>query len=431
MRVCSVDLERAPVEPEVLARLAHRPVRDAGGTLRWDWSRITGFVRESLQRALADGPAASIGVDTWGVDYGLLDADGELLAPPVSYRDGRTRNWTEVTDRIGADVLYRTTGIQLMAINTIFQLAAHERAELRRARRLLMLPELVVHALTGAACAEMTSAGTTALVDLGSRTWSAKLLDAIDVEPGLFAPIRPPGTRCGTFRGVPVHLVAGHDTASAVATVPDARDGLTAFISTGSWFLVGAVRPAPDLSPAAREANFSNEPAADGAVRLLKNIPGLAILEQCRRAWGEPPMAQLAAEAATRPPAPIIDPAAGQLADVADHDVETSIRHLARLTETATRADVVRCVLDSLAAAAARVLDELGLLIGQPVTRLHMLGGGTRLPLLAQLISQACLADVTLGPAEATAIGNALVQGVAIGRFADLAQARETIGVCA
>jgi len=233
------------VEPriEVIHRYAHSPLRDAEGALRWDWRRLVAEVEKGLELGLRLGGIASIGVDTWGVDYGLVDERGELLSLPYSYRDTRTDGWREVVESIGAERLYKVSGIQLMAINTIFQLAVHERAELAAAHRLLMLPELMVCALTGTQSGERTSAGTTALVDVRSGDWSSELIGAIDVDPAIFPEIAQPPQAAGRWRGVPVHLVAGHDTASAVAAWgPSAR------------------RPTPPRRPAAPTSRTSRRP---------------------------------------------------------------------------------------------------------------------------------------------------------------------------
>src|SRR5918995_3206781 len=194
----------------------HGPVADPAGVLRWDWPRLVAEMEKGLAAALEAGPAASIGVDTWGVDYGLLDGRRELVAPPVSYGDGRTGRYEAVVTRLGgAEALYRTTGVQLQPFNTVFQVAAHDADELARARHLLMLPELLVHHLTGEIVGERTSAGTTGLVDIRTGEWSTALAEAVGLDPVVLPPILAAGSRVGSWQGVPVHLVGGHDTASA------------------------------------------------------------------------------------------------------------------------------------------------------------------------------------------------------------------------
>ena len=401
-RVARVDLET--FEVDVVHRHVHEPVHS-----RWAWSRLVAEVERGLELA---GPVASIGVDAWGVDYGLLGDDGALLSPPHAYRSTRTAGWRDVVERIGEDRLYRTTGIQLMQINTIFQLAVHDRDELARARRLLMLPELLVHALTGEPHGEVTSAGTSALVDLATGDWSDALLDAIDVDPSIMPTIERAGARAGAWRGIPVHLVGGHDTASAVAAMP--RPG-AAFVSSGTWMLVGIERPEPVLD----DPTFSNEPGVAGGVRLLKNVMGLWLLERCRAQWDNPPLDALLREAEAVRDAPVID--ARDERFLTPEDMEAEVRAAAGLPESAGRDVVARCVLDSLAASAAGVLDELG------ATELCVIGGGAQNALLNRLLGEASGLPVHVGPVEATALGNALVQGVALGVFEDLAAAREAL----
>ena len=426
VRVVAVDLDERPPVVTELHRVVHGPVRFADGSLRWDWDRLLDAVVHGLELGIESGPVASIAIDTWGVDYGLLNDEGRLLSPPYSYRDSRTAAWRAVADRIGAAQLYATTGIQLIAVNTLFQLAAHDRRELDAASALLMLPELIVHQLTGSTTGERTSAGTTALIDLSTGDWSHPLLDAIDVDPALMPRVARATTPAGSWRGVPVHLVGGHDTASAVAALPGPPPAGTAFVSSGTWMLVGAERPASDTSEVARDANFSNEPGVLGGVRFLKNVMGLWLLDQCRSRWGEPSVADLVAAAASVP-------AGGPTVDARDErflapaDMEAEIRAAARLPATAGRDRVVRCILDSLACSTADVVAELGRFLGEPVRQISVVGGGSQNALLNRLTEEACGVPVIAGPVEATALGNALVQGIALGRFRDLAEARAAL----
>ena len=262
-----------------------------GGHLRWDWDRLVSEMERGLEAARSAGPLASIGVDTWGVDYGLLDHRGELVEPPISYRDARTDGYQAALDRIGADHFFAITGLQALPIDTIFQLAAHDRTQLARARRMLMLPELLVNHLTGVETGEYSSAGTTGLLDVHARRWSPDIIDRVGLPMSLLPPLQAAGTMVGKWRGIPVHLVGGHDTASAVLA------GATAdapFVATGTWLLVGHERPAPDTSDAAFVAGLSNELGALGGVRLLRNVAGWWLVEECRRQWGDPELARAA-----------------------------------------------------------------------------------------------------------------------------------------
>jgi len=424
-RVAAVDLDARPVSIDIVHRFTHEPVRHPDSSLRWDWQRLVREVTHGLEAGLAGGPVASIGIDTWGIDYGLLDADGALLSPPYCYRDARTGGWQQTLGRIGGERLYRTTGIQLMPINTLFQLAAHDRQELTRARRLLMLPELLVYELTGASMGERTSAGSTSLVDVTTGTWSAELLEFAGVDPAIMPPISPATAYAGAWRRIPVHLVGGHDTASAVAALPSPLPN-AAFVSSGTWMLVGAERAAPDTSEAAMRTNFSNEPGVLGNVRFLKNVMGSWMLEQCRGQWGDPDLDTLLQAAAALPSGgPTVDAADGRF--LAPPDMEAEVRAAGRLPASSGQEAVVRCVLDSLALAAAGVVGALASFLPGPVSEICVVGGGARNRLLNRLIEEAAGVPVRAGASEATALGNALVQGIALGRFETLAAARAAI----
>jgi rhamnulokinase len=422
IRVCRVELGDGPARLQVVHRHEHGPVRDPSGVLRWDWGRLLAETEKGLAAVLEAGPLASIGVDAWGVDYGLLDRRGELVAPPVSYRDRRTAGYRAVVERLGgADALYSVTGVQLQPINTVFQVAAHDRAELCRARHLVMLPELVVHHVTGELAGERTSAGTTGLVDITTGTWSAEVAESVGLGAGTLPPLLPAGTRVGSWRGVPVHLVGGHDTASAVVAMGEATDPRPAFVSAGTWLLVGREQPEPDLSVAAREANFTNEIGALGGVRFLKNLAGAWLLEQCRPTWGDPPIAELVEDAAATAVGPELS-----LLDAADPrflnptDMLGEVTRALGLPRDAPPAAVTRQIVESLAASTAGVLAALP---RTPPTDVHVFGGAQS-RLYRRLLAERTGLPVHAGPVEATALGNALVQGVALGLYADLADAR-------
>jgi rhamnulokinase len=417
IRVCRVELGDGAPALSVVHRYVHAPVADSGGRLRWDWPRLVAEMEKGLAVALEAGPVWSIGLDTWGVDYGLLDGRGELVAPPMSYRDHRTAGYRSVVDRLGgAEELFAITGVQLQPFNTVFQVAAHDRDELARARHLLMLPELLALHLTGEATGERSSAGTTGLVDIRTGEWSAPLAQAVGLDPALLPPILAAGTRVGSWQGVPVHLVGGHDTASAVVAMGDPGAG-SAFVSAGTWAIVGRERPAPDLSAAALAANFTNEIGALGGVRFLKNLAGAWLIERCRPPWGEPSIAELIAAAAT------VD-GPERVLDVADDRFLNPDDMLAVVTADlglATDAPppvVVRGIVESQVAGTADVLGQLG-----HVTDVHVFGGAQS-ALYRRLLAERTGLPVCAGPVEATALGNALVQGIALGVYDDLADAR-------
>jgi len=418
IRVGRVDLAADPITVDIVHRHHHKPVAHPDGSLRWDWRRLLAETERGLELALEQGPLASIGVDTWGVDYGLVAADGTLLGDPHCYRSSRTEAHREVVDRIGARRLYEVTGLQLQAFNTIFQVAAHDRDELAGAAHLLLLPDLVVHHLTGAVASERTTAGTSGLLDLRTRDWAPELLDACDARPELLPEVVEPGTVAGVWRGIPVVRVGGHDTASAVVGMGAAADAATAFVATGTWLLVGREQPEADTSEAARQDNFTNEQGVDGGIRFLKNLAGFWLLEECRRAWGEPEVAPLlAAAAAVEGDVDTFDVTDPRF--LAPADMEAEVRDAAGLPASTERAVVARAIVASLAATTADVVGRLG-----GIREIAMFGGGAGVELLRTEIAARTGLPVSVGPTEAAALGNALVQGVALGHFTDLAAAR-------
>jgi rhamnulokinase len=423
IRVAAVDLDAPEPEVEVLHRWQHSPLTAPDGTLRWDWPRIVAEVERGLDLGLAAGPVASIGVDGWGVDYGLIDGDGELVALPYSYRDRRTEDWQTTADAVGVDHLYDVTGVQLMGINTIFQLAIHDRSELDEATRVLLLPDLLVHQLGGAEGAERSNASTTALMDARSGAWAGELIDTLSLDRSLFPEVVSAGRGVGQWRGVPLHLVGSHDTASAFIAMPGGSEPGTVFVSTGTWVIVGLERPSVDTSDGARQANFSNEAGALGGVRFLKNVVGFWILDQCRSGWGDPPIDLLLEEAASvTTSVPTFD--AGDDRFVTTADMEQEVRDAVDLASSAPRSVIVRIVLESIVDGIARVIDQLADITGTSMNQVAVVGGGARVPLLHDLLATRTGLTVVKGSPEATALGNALVQGIALGRFDDLVDAR-------
>ncbi len=418
VRVAVVDLDADHPQVVVVHRWPHAPELRHDGTLRWRWSELIDNVRLGLDRAKELGPLASIGIDGWAVDYGLLDTDGRLLSDPHSYRSPRTHAWRAVAHSLGEAELYRRTGIQLLPINTIFQLAAHDRNELAEARRLAMLPELVAYELTGEWTAERSNAGTTGLLEVDTGEWATDLVEAIGVDPRILPRPEKAGRRLGTHDGTPIHLVAAHDTACAFAASP-LETGARAVASTGTWFVVGVERDAPDVSEASRRGNFSNERGAAGGFRYLKNVPGFWLLEQCAALWGETARALLD-QAAAAPEAPVFDVHDDRFLAPARMDDE--IRAATGLGAATPRAVVIRSIVESVAAAVGSVVEELR--ARQPVEELAVVGGGAASSLVRERLALHAGIPVVAGPLEATALGNALVQGVALGRFDDLAGGR-------
>ena len=425
------------LELQELHRFPNVPVRVLG-TLHWDVLALFQGVLDGLGAAARAGAGlASLGIDTWGVDYGLLDADGTLLGNPVHYRDTRTEGMAgQVLARVPAAELYAITGIQQLPLNTIFQLAASAGTpQLAAARTLLMIPDLLAYWLTGQAGAEVTNASTTQLYDVRAQAWATSLMTRVGIPPGIFPPLRRPGdiigellpritTETGLATPVPVLAVGSHDTASAVAAVPAQGPGF-AYISCGTWSLVGMELPGPVLSEASFKANFTNEAGIDGTIRYLRNVMGLWLLQESMRTWsarGTPADLDTLLAAAAEAPAlrAVTDPDDPHF--LTPGDMPGRIAHACRRTGQDPPADpgaTVRCILDSLALAYRRTIAEVQELSGRHVDTVHIVGGGARNALLCQLTADACGLPVVAGPVEAAALGNVLVQARALGAAPD------------
>jgi rhamnulokinase len=427
-------------------RFPNGPVTDDRGELRWDvralWSGILDGLRSAGDVAREQGVAIrGIGVDSWAVDYGLLDAVGELVADPYCYRDPRTDGVAdEVYRQIPFADHYAVNGLQHLPFTTEFQLVAGvvgPAGEWGKAEHLLLVPDLITYWLTGRRVAEVTNASTTGLLDARSRTWSDELLERLAasrpgladlrqrlpelVEPGAAVGHLLPEVREATGLGeVPVFAVASHDTASAVAAAP--LGDSAAYVSSGTWSLVGLELPAPVLTEASRAANFTNELGLDGTVRYLRNVMGLWVLDECVRAWAAEDGASvdlpgLLAAAATEPGGRcLIDVDGDEF--LAPGDMPRRVAEaVARLGVElpGTRSVLARVILDSLAAASARAISEASSLAGVVVDAVHVVGGGSQNELLCRLTAEATGLPVVAGPVEATALGNVLVQARAVG----------------
>jgi rhamnulokinase len=424
------------------------PPREVAGHLRWDAARIFGEIDAGLraagERARELGrPVQSIGVDGWGVDYGLVDGEGRLLEDPVCYRDARTAGVpARVFARVPRAEIFRRTGIQFLDFNTLFQLDAHARAGLpSEARRLLMMPDLVNHRLTGRAVTEYTNATTTQLVDAETRDWDRALAERLELPAHLLGELISAGTDLGPLapararelrlEGADVIAPATHDTGSAVAGAPLAEGW--AYISSGTWSLVGIERAAPLVNTDVARANFTNEGGVYGTIRFLKNVMGLWILERCRKEWEEEGSGDSydrllsAVTAIDRSPG-LIFPDDPRLLNpprmTAALDEQMRETGQAVPTTTAARAKVV---LDSLAFRYASVVRTIEVLTGQTIAGVQIVGGGGRNDYLNQATADATGRPVLAGPVEATVIGNVLVQAVTAGRLRSLADARRHV----
>jgi rhamnulokinase len=424
----------APSELELreVLRFPNEPVRLPDG-LHWDILRLYHEVLAGLREAARADGLASVGVDSWGVDFGLVDEGGSLLGDPYHYRDGRA---SAAVDAVHAVIppaeLYARTGLQFLPFNTIYQLAAARgTSALNAAGAMLLIPDLIGFWLSGTRISEVTNASTTALLDVRRRTWDSELIDAIGLPARICTSLGAPGDVVGSLRdavraetgvsaGTELILVGSHDTASAVVGVP-AVEGDFAYVACGTWGLVGVELEAPVLSEASRLGNFTNEGGVDGRIRYLRNVMGLWLLQESLRAWeleGSPEDLPSLLVAAGELPAggPVIDPDDSSF--LPPDDMPSRIAAACRRLDQpipATRPALVRCILDSLAGAFGRAVHDAARLSGRSVDVVHLVGGGARNELLCQLTADACEVPVMAGPVEATALGNVLVQARALG----------------
>jgi rhamnulokinase len=402
-------------------RFANQPV-SAGGTLYWDILRLYAEVRHGLDAAAREFGLASVGIDSWGVDYGLVGPAGALLGNPVHYRDARTDGVAaRMQAAVPADELYAVTGIAQLPFNTIYQLAATP--ELGHAATMLLIPDLLAYWLTGVAGAEVTNASTTSLFDVRAQAWATGLIEKAGLPPHIFPPLRRPGEVIGPliipneqWSSVPLIAVGSHDTASAVAAVPAANQDF-AYISSGTWSLAGMELDAPVLTEASRAAGFTNETGIDGTVRYLRNVMGLWLLQESLRCWPGASLDALLAEAARLPPLRFVfDPDDPVFLPPGDMPARIASWLDERGEDTPPGpAETVRCILDSLALAYRRTIRAAQALSGRHADVVHIVGGGSRNALLCQLTADACELPVIAGPTEATALGNVLVQARALG----------------
>ena len=416
-----------------LHRFGNDPVRLPDG-LHWDALRLHREILVGLRGAVRAAPdLVSVGLDSWAIDYGLLDRDGVLLGDPYHYRDDRNAAAVPaVHARIPQRELYARTGLQFLPFTTIYQLeAARGSSLLSAAARMLLIPDLLGYWLAGGEVAEITNASTTGLLDIHRRTWDRELIATLGLPDGLFPRLASPGEVVGPLRdevraetgmsdATMLTLVGSHDTASAVVAVP-AGDRPFAYIACGTWSLVGVELDGPILSEESRLANFTNEGGVDDRIRYLRNVMGLWLLQESLRTWeldGSPErLSDLLIAAGELPGGgPVIDP--DDPGFLPPGDMPARILAACRATdqpEPATRPAVVRCVLDSLAAAYGRAVRDAASLSGRDVEIVHLVGGGARNTLLCQLTADACALPVVAGPVEATALGNVLVQARAHG----------------
>lgn len=443
-RVIAGWIEDGCLVMDEVHRFGNRQVR-LGDHIFWDFPALFEDMKAGLKAAASKGyKVRSIGVDTWGVDFGLIDSDGQLLGNPVCYRDDRTAGLAdEVFRSIDAKEHYGITGIQVMEINTLFQLYSMKgSAQLNAAKQLLFMPDLFSYFLTGVANNEYTIASTSELLDARKRDWSWETIRALGLPEHIFGEIVMPCCVRGKLRGdiaedtglgdVDVVAVGSHDTASAVVAVPASGDAPVAFLSSGTWSLLGVELPEPILTEEARIAEFTNEGGVGGRIRFLQNITGLWILQRLMAEWKErgeevsyDEIVPAAAESRFSTLIPVAD-----AAFMNPHSMEKAICDYCVATSQPvpqSKAEFARCVFLSLAEKYRDAIAGVNTLLPTPLERLHIIGGGSQNALLNQLTADALGIPVWAGPVEATAMGNILVQAMAAGEVADVAELRDVV----
>ncbi len=444
-RVMLGSLSGSTLALEELHRFANTPVRVPSG-IYWDLFRLFHEIREGLTKAGRERrlKIEGIAVDTWGVDFGLLGSDGALVDNPRHYRDARTVGVMEQAFAVmSREKIFRHTGTQFMALNSLYQLYATKLADapgLRAATRLLFVPDLLSYWLTGVQKAELTIASTSQFYNPAEKRWATEVLDTLGIPTAILPEIVPPGTLLGPvlpeiaescgIGSVPVYTTAAHDTAAAVAAVP-AEGSDWCYISSGTWSLMGVEADSPIINEQSLALNFTNEVGYGGKIRLLKNIAGLWLLQECRKAWSAAGQqfeyAELARMASTAKPfSAVLNPDAfleiGNMPKkIAEYCATTG------QTAPAEPAEMARAILESLALRYRQVLESLESLIGHSLKTIHIVGGGSRNQVLNQFVADATGRRVVAGPTEATAAGNVLIQAIGAGQLGSLAEARQVV----
>lgn len=430
---------------EEVHRFSNDPV-SVGGTVYWDVLRLFYEIKQGIIKAKIAGGFDSIGIDTWGVDFGLIDSEGKLMENPVHYRDARTVGLVdEAFKTMPKEKLYGITGIQFMELNTLFQLISLKKYRpwmLERADKMLFMPDLFGYMLTGKMCAEYSIASTSQLIDLDKRTWSKEILDAFGVKESVFAPLVQPGTVLGELSKevceecgvdpVPVISVCGHDTQSAITSVP-CEDGDFAFLSSGTWSLFGTELDKPIVNETSMNINITNEGGFDSSTGFLKNIIGLWLIQESRRQWKregkEYSYADLEKLAlAAEPFKCFIDPDAPEF--VPHGNIPERVREFCRKTGQfipETVGEIMRCIYESLAMKYRLTFEKLRECTERDYPVIHVIGGGTKDGLLCQMTANSCDRTVKAGPIEATVMGNVAVQLMSDGSVKNIGQARKIV----
>jgi sugar (pentulose or hexulose) kinase len=412
---------------------------EINGTLYWDFVHLFRNIKEGVALAQQEfgDEITSMGVDTWGVDFGLIDADGKLLGNPVNYRDSRTEGmFDQVFEKVAKREVYEQTGIQFMELNTLYQLMALSTADsvqYKTADKLLFSPDLLGYWLTGNMVAERTIASTSQFYNPKTHDWAYDLLEELGLRKDLFPKLVDPGTTLGDYNGIPVVSVCGHDTACAFAAVPTLEGEKSAFMSSGTWSLLGAELNDAVISDESLAAEFTNEVGLGKTIRFLKNMCGSWILQELKRVWNEqgcnyawPEMDAL--NEAAKPLQYFIDPSADEF--TTPGDMPTRIMDYCERTGQGRPEDhgaIMRCYYESMALLYADAFQGLEKVSGEKLDALRIVGGGSQNFALDQYVANAIGRPVIIGPIEATAIGNLTTQMLAVGDIKSLAEGREII----
>lgn len=433
-RVMAVHFDGTRLDLEELHRFPN-PMIEVHSTLHWDILHLWRSIQIGIDAGKTHQPV-SIGVDGWGVDFALLDAQEKLLSNPVCYRDSRTDDMMEIAfQKVPQREIFGQTGIQFMPINTLYQLTSlvHSKSpQLKVADTFLTIPDLINYWLTGAKVCEFSNATTTQMLNPLTRNWATDILEKIGIPTHIFPEVVNPATQLGQYEGIGVIAPATHDTGSAVAAIPSQTKNF-AYISSGTWSLVGFELPSAIINDAAFAANLTNEGGVENTFRLLKNVMGLWIIQQCRATWAaqghDYGYEQLVDMAESAPPLKYVidvdDPRFLSPGDHPQHIRDWCTKNNQPTPQT--HGEMVRCVLESLALKYRSVLHDLQTISGQPVEVIHIVGGGTQNTLLNQLTADATGIPVVTGPIEATVLGNAVMQLIALGELNNVAEARQLI----
>jgi len=446
-RVMLATLKNDRVQLRQIHRFVNGPV-EQNDTLRWNFRSLMDKICRGIEMTLAlEKNIQSIGIDTWGVDYGLLDKDGKLIENPYHYRDNRNNGMMELAfKKMPQDRIYANTGIQFLPFNTLFQLIAckqHSPQVLDKARTLLFMPNLVMYYLCGEICAEYTIASTSQMMNMATGQWSREILDEFDLPGEILPPIVTPGSKSGVLKSeftkkwncdhIPVIAVGTHDSASAVAAVPANTQKKWAYLSSGTWSLMGIESPIPVINKKTEKMNFTNEGGVENTIRLLKNIMGLWLVQQSRHYWAQrgteldySKITEMASK--SRPFQGLIDP--DHRSFLSHGKMPEKINNYLRSTgqkQSDDKGQLFRVILESLAVKYHQVMSTLEKLTGENIEVLHIVGGGSQNELLNQFTANATGKKVIAGPIEATVMGNALVQALAAGSINSIETARKIV----